>query len=55
MLDELRHSLAKPVVKKEPVTMETLEAMARDAEESGTLRLTTACWDFQSFFVPVSW
>ena len=46
VLEGLRHSLAKPVVKKEPVTVEMLEAMVRDAEESGTLsdvRLTTAC------------
>jgi len=49
VLEELRRSLAKPVVKKEPVTVEMLEAMVRDTEESGTvctfsdLRLTTAC------------
>jgi len=44
VLEGLRHSLAKPVIKKEPVTVEMLEAMVRDAEESGILSdLTTAC------------
>ena len=37
VLERLRRSSAKPVVKKEPVTVEMLEAMVRDAEESGTL------------------
>jgi len=34
VLEGLRCSLAKPVVKKEPVTVEMLEAMVRDAKES---------------------
>ena len=45
-LEGLQRSLAKPVVKKEPITVETLEAIVRDAEGSGTLsdlRLATAC------------
>ena len=45
-LEGLQHSLAKPIVKKEPMTMEMIEAMVLDAERSGTLsdlRLTTAC------------
>jgi len=31
-LEGLRRSLAKPVVKKEPVTVEMLELMVKDAE-----------------------
>ena len=45
-LEGLQHSLAKPVVKKEPITLEMLEAMVDDANESGSLsdlRLVTAC------------
>ena len=45
-LDGLWRSLAKPVVKKEPVTVEMLEAIVADAHQSGTLmelRLATAC------------
>ena len=46
MLEGLQQSLAKPVVKKEPITVETLEAIVQDAEESGTLTdlfLATTC------------
>jgi len=46
VLEGLRCSLAKPIVKKEPVTVEMLEVMVRNAEESGTLsdvRLAIAC------------
>ena len=42
----LQRSLAKPVVKKESITVETLEAIVEDAEGSGTLEnlcLATAC------------
>ena len=45
-LEGLRRSLAKPVVKKEPATVEMLEAIVEDAERSGSLsdlRLATAC------------
>ena len=45
-LEGLQRMLAKPVVKKEPMTVEMLEAIVRDAEKSGRLRdlrLTTAC------------
>ena len=45
-LEGLQRSLAKPVIKKEPITVETLEAIVKDAERSGTLgdlRLATAC------------
>ena len=45
-LEGLQRSLAKTVVKKEPITVETLEAIVQDAEGSGTLadlRLATAC------------
>jgi len=52
-LDGLRRSLAKPVVKKEPATVEMLEAIVDDAEKSGSLsdlRLATACLlDFAGF------
>ena len=42
----LQHSLAKPVVKKEPMTIGMIEAVVRDAEQSGSLsdlRLATTC------------
>ena len=45
-MEGLQRSLAKPVVKKEPITVETLEAIVQDAEKSGTLtdlHLATAC------------
>ena len=45
-LEELQRSLAKPVVKKEPITLEMLEAMVTDANDSGSLsnlRLVTTC------------
>ena len=45
-MEGMQQSLAKPVVKKEPITVETLEAIVLDAEGSGTLadlRLATAC------------
>ena len=45
-LEGLQRELAKPIVKKEPVSVEMLEAMVKDAESSGTLsdlRLVTAC------------
>ena len=45
-LEGLQRSLAKPVVKKEPITLEMLEAMVDDANKSGSLsdlRLVTAC------------
>ena len=45
-LEGLQRSLAKPVVKKEPVTVEMLEAIVADAQQSGSLadlRLATAC------------
>ena len=45
-LEGLQRSLAKPVIKKEPITVEALGAIVRDADRSGTLadlRLATAC------------
>ena len=45
-IDGLQRSLAKPTVKKEPVTVEMLEAIVTDAQQSGSLsdlRLATAC------------
>ena len=42
----LQRLLAKPVIKKELITVETLEAIVQDAEGSGTLAdlcLETAC------------
>ena len=42
----LQQSLAKPTVKKEPVTVDMLEAIVKDADKSGSLmdlRLATAC------------
>ena len=45
-LEGLQRSLAKPVVKKEPITVETLEAIVQDAEGSRTLTdlcLATTC------------
>ena len=45
-LEGLQRSLAKPVVKKEPITVQTLEAIVKDADGSGTLsdlHLATAC------------
>ena len=45
-LEGLQRTLANPIVKKEPITVEMLEAMVRDANSSGTLsdlRLITAC------------
>ena len=45
-LEGLQRLLAKPVVTKEPITVETLEAIVQDFEGSGTLtdlRLATAC------------
>jgi len=45
-LEGLQRKLAKPIVKKEPVDVEILEAMVKNAESSGTLsdlRLVTAC------------
>ena len=45
-LSGLQRTLAKPVVKKEPMTIEMIEAVVRDAERSGSLsdlRLATAC------------
>ena len=44
-LDDLQHTLAKPVT-KEPITVDMLEAIASDAERSGcltNLRLAKAC------------
>ena len=46
MLQGLQRSLAKPAVKKLPVTAEMLAAIVEDAERSGSLadlRLATAC------------
>ena len=46
ILEGLQRSLAKPVVKKAPLTVEMLQRMVEDAKISGTLadlRLTTAC------------
>ena len=45
-LEGLQRSLAKPVNKKEPLTVEILAKMVEDAQQSGTLsdlRLATAC------------
>ena len=45
-LKGLQRSLAKPTVKKEPVTVDMLEAIVKDAGKSGSLidlRLATAC------------
>ena len=45
-LEGLQRSLAKSIVKKEPVSLEMLEAMVGDADNSGSLsdlRLVTAC------------
>ena len=45
-LEGLQRSLAKPVVKKEPVTVDMLEAIVKDVDKSGTLMdlwLATAC------------
>ena len=45
-LEGLQRTLAKPIVKKEPMTVEILEAIIRDAEKSTRLtdlRLATAC------------
>ena len=45
-LEGLQHSLAKPVVKKGPITLKMLEAVFDDANESGSLSdllLVTAC------------
>ena len=45
-LEGLQQTLAKPIVKKEPVTTEMLEAIVQDARSSGCssdLRLATAC------------
>ena len=45
-LSGLQRSLAKPVVKKEPMTIEMIKAVVKDAEQSGSLsdlRLATAC------------
>ena len=45
-LEGLQRSLAKSVVKKEPVTVDMLEAIVCDADKSGSLadlRLATAC------------
>ena len=46
MLSGIQRSLAKPVVKKEPMTIGMIEAVVRDAEQSGSLsdlRLATSC------------
>jgi len=52
-LEGLQHSLAKLVVKNEPVTVEMLEAIFQDAQRSGSLldlHLATACLlDFPGF------
>ena len=45
-LQGLRRLLAKPIQKKEPITVEMLQAMVEDVDRDGTLanlRLTTAC------------
>ena len=45
-LKGLRRLLAKPIQKKEPITVEILQAMVRDVDSNGTLtnvRLATAC------------
>ena len=46
ILGGLQRTLAKPVVKKEPLTIEMVEAMLADADQPGSLsdmRLGTAC------------
>ena len=46
VLEGLQRSYAKPVVKKEPLTVDMLERIVDDAEKSGALsglRLATAC------------
>jgi len=46
ILEGLQRTLAKPVVKKGPMTVEILEAIVKDAEGSNQLadlRLATAC------------
>jgi len=59
-LEGLQRMLAKPVVKKEPMTVEMLEAIVRDTEKSGPLtdlRLATACLlglDFLAFSASTS-
>ena len=50
-MEGLQHTLAKPIVKKEPITVEMLEVMVRDANSSGflsvsDLRLTACLLDF---------
>ena len=45
-LEGMQRLLARPVVKKEPATVEMLEAIVDDADKSGSLsdlRLATAC------------
>ena len=45
-LEGLQRKLARPIVRKEPVSVEMLDAMVKDAESSDTLsdlRLVTAC------------
>ena len=53
-LEGLQRSLARPVVKKEPTTVEMLNAIVQDAERSGLLsdlRLATACLlGFSAFY-----
>ena len=57
-LEGLQRSLAKPVTKKEPVSIEILGAIVEDAERSGSLsdlRLATACLlSFLAFCVSMS-
>ena len=46
ILEGLERSLAKPTVKKEPITVKTLEVIVQDADRSGALLdlgLDTAC------------
>ena len=45
-LEGLQRSLAKPTIKKEPITVQMLQAIVEDAQKSGSLsdlRLGTAC------------
>ena len=51
-LEGLQQMLAKPVVRKEPITVETLEIIAQDAERSGFTAsyILPAYWAFQDFF-----
>ena len=45
-LEGLQRSLVKPVIKKEPITVEMLDAIVQDSARSGSLsdlRLATAC------------